>query len=73
MERPINFGRLHGLRGGNVFHRSRGLSKLDMYYLSVQLHLACGELNFDELHLQCGLLGARWRGVHSVCGRKVQA
>ena len=43
-----------------------------MHRLSNKLRLVCGELNFDELHLQRGLLGGRWRGVHIVRGRKVQ-
>ena len=43
-----------------------------MQRLSNKLQLTCGELNVDELHLQRGLLGPRWRGVHSVRGRKVQ-
>ena len=47
--------RLHGLRGRDVFHSIRGLSKFDVYSLSVKLQLACGELRFNELHLLCGL------------------
>ena len=43
-----------------------------MHRLSNKLQLACGEFNVDELHLQRGLLGPRWRGVRSVRGRKVQ-
>ena len=43
-----------------------------MHRLSDKLRLVCGELNFDELHLQRGLLWAQWRGVYSVRGRKVQ-
>ncbi len=43
-----------------------------MQRLSNTILLVCGELNFDELHLQRGLLWTRWRGVHSVRGRKVQ-
>ncbi len=43
-----------------------------VHRLSNKLHLACGQLNFDELHLQRGLLGACWRHVHGVRSRKVQ-
>ena len=42
-----------------------------VHRLSNKLHLACGQLNFDELHLQRGLLGACWRHVHGVRSRKV--
>ena len=56
--------------------RGRKLPDVDwisfVHSLSNKLHLVCGELNFDELHLQRGLLGPRWRGVHSVRGWKVQ-
>jgi hypothetical protein len=34
-----------------------------------KLQLVCAEVN---LHLQCGLLGARRRQLHSVCSRKLQ-
>ena len=63
---------VHGLRGRDVLYSIRGLSKLDMQRLSVSLQLACGELSFGELHLQCRLYGARWKHVHSVRGRQVQ-
>ena len=43
-----------------------------MHPLSSKLLLAIGELNFDELHLQRGLLGPRWRGLHGMCRRKVE-
>jgi hypothetical protein len=65
-------GRLHGLRGGQVFHGSRGRSKLDMYPLSVRLQLACGERRFDELHLQRGLNWAPWWHMRRLCCRQVQ-
>ena len=65
-------GRLHGLRGGQVFHGSRGRSKLDMHLLSVRLRLDCGERSSDELHLQRGINWAGWWPMHSVCCRKVQ-
>ena len=44
-----------------------------MHRLSNKLQLACGELNFGQLHLQRWLLGPRWRGLHGVRGRKIQA
>ncbi len=65
-------GRVHGLRGREVFYTSRGLRKLDMQRLSSRLHLACGELSFDKLHLQRRINRTRWRYVHSVRGRQVQ-
>ncbi len=66
-------GRVHGLRDREVFYSRKAISKLDMHPLSVKLHLACGELSFDELqHLQLRLLWTCWRPLHSVCGRKVQ-
>ena len=43
-----------------------------VHRLSHKLPLVCGELSFDELHLQRGLLGPRWSDVHSVRVRKVQ-
>jgi hypothetical protein len=43
--------------GGDVFHSSRGLSKLDMHRLSVKLHLASRERSFDELHFSRGSTG----------------
>ena len=43
-----------------------------MQRLSNTILLVCGELNFDELHLQRGLLGACWRHVHGMCRRKVE-
>ena len=54
---------MHLLRGGDVFHSSRGLSKLDMHRLSVKLQLVCGERSFDELHLQHRIDGTEWRPV----------
>ena len=58
---------MHGLRGRDVFHSSRGLSKLDMQRLSAKLQLACGERSFDELHLKRGVFWARY--LLSVRGR----
>ena len=43
-----------------------------MHLLSNKLHLVSGELKFDQLHLQLGLLGPQWRGVHSVRSGEVQ-
>ena len=43
-----------------------------MHPLSTKFQLFCEELNFDELHLQGRVLGAYWRPVHTVRGRKVQ-
>ena len=42
---------------------------IGMPRLFAGLQLACAE---DKLHLQCGLLGARRRQLHSVCSRKLQ-
>ena len=53
-----------------VFNSCRGLIYIGMPRLSRTLLLAFGELNFDELHLQRGLLGACWRHVHGVRSRK---
>jgi hypothetical protein len=41
----------------------------DMPFLFARLQLVCAE---DKLHLQCGLLGARRRQLHSVRSRKLQ-
>ena len=43
---------------------------IGMPRLFAKLQLVCAE---DNLHLQCGLLGARRRQLHSVRGRKFQA
>ena len=54
-----------------VFNSCRSHRYIDMPTVSSKLLLACGELNFDELHLQRGLLGVCWRPVHGVRCRKV--
>jgi hypothetical protein len=54
---------LHGLWSRDVFCSSRGLNKLDMQRLSVQLQLDCGKRSFDELHLQHRIDGTEWRPV----------
>jgi hypothetical protein len=59
---------VHGMRRRDLFY-NRGL---DMHCLSFKLLLACGELSFDELLLQRGLIWACWRRLHNLCGRKVQ-
>ncbi len=68
-----NWGALvHQLWSRDVFYIVRGLSNFDMLLLSVKLQLTYGKLSFGELHLQRRLFWARWRPVHSVCGRKIQ-
>ena len=47
----------------HVFKRCWGISGFDLSPLFARLQLACWELN---LHLQCGLLGACRRQLHSV-------
>jgi hypothetical protein len=56
----------------DVLCSSRGLSRLDLQCLSVNLQLACGKRIFDELHLQRRMDRTPWRHLHSVRGRKVQ-
>ena len=58
--------RMRRMQRKHVF-KSRG--GIDMPRLFSKLQLSSRELN---LHLQCGLLGARRRQLHSVRGRKVQ-
>jgi hypothetical protein len=62
---------MHLMWRGKVFNSCRGLRYIDMPTVSWILLLAFGELNFDELHLQRGLLGACWRHMHGVRSRKV--
>jgi hypothetical protein len=54
-----------------VFNGCRGHRHIDMPTVSRKLLLAFGELKFDELHLQRGLLGVCWRHVHGVPSRHV--
>ena len=63
---------VHQLWSRDLFDSSKSLIKLDVQRMYVKLQLACGELSFDELHLQRRINRARWRHVHSVRGRKVQ-
>ena len=58
--------RMHGVRRRQVQECGR---RCELQQLSTRLGLACAE---HSLPVQCWLLRARWRGVHSVCGRKVQ-
>jgi hypothetical protein len=53
----------------HVFNSRRGLRVINMPSLLARLQLSSRELN---LHVQCGLLGARRRHVHGVRSRKVQ-
>ncbi len=53
----------------HVFNRCWGISGFDLTPLFARLWVYFRELN---LHLQCGLLGARRRQLHSVRGRIVQ-
>ena len=43
-----------------------------MQQLPGGVELACAELSFEQLCLQRGLVGARWRRVHGVRRRQVQ-
>ena len=63
--------RVHLMWRRKVFNSCRGLRYIDMRTVSRILLLAFGELNFDELHLHRGLLGACWRYMHGVRSRKV--
>jgi hypothetical protein len=64
--------RVHLMWRRKVFNSCRGLRYIDMPSVSRKLLLAFfGELKFDELHLQRGLLGACWRHVRDVRSRKV--
>jgi hypothetical protein len=64
---------MHLMWRRNVFNSCRGHRDIDMPAVFSKLLLAFfGELKFDELHLQRGLLGACWRHVHGVRGRKVR-
>ena len=56
-------GKLHGLWGRDVFYNSN--NDFDMHHLSNNLQLVCRELSLDELHLERGLFGSRWRVVYS--------
>ncbi len=65
---------IQGVAGIRLMHRMQhkyvftrwGIS---MHRLFAGLQLVCAEVN---LHLQCGLLGARRRQLHSVCSRNLQ-
>jgi hypothetical protein len=66
-----------GRRHRNVHSvRGREVQVIDrigpVQQLSVKLKLACGELSFDEVRLQRGLVGGRRRRMHGVCRRQVQ-
>jgi hypothetical protein len=63
--------RMHPMWRRQVFNSCCGHRDIDMPTVSSKLLLYCGELNFDELHLQRGLLWVCWRPVHSVRWRKV--
>ena len=58
--------RVRGRKVQDVARSSR------VHRLSNKLQLACGELNFGQLHLQRGLLWPRWRGLLGMCRREVE-
>ena len=62
--------RMQSMWRRKVFNSCRGHRCIDMPTVSRLLLLALGELNFDGLHLQRGLLGVCWRHVHGVRSRK---
>ena len=63
---------MHLMWTRKVFNSCRGHRCIDMPTVSRLFLLAFGELKFDGLHLQRGLLGACWRHVHGVRSRKVR-
>jgi hypothetical protein len=60
---------MHGVRRRQV----QELSWLcELQQLPGKLELTSAEHSFEQLHLQRGLVGSRWRRMHGVLRRQVQ-
>ena len=60
---------MHGMRRRQVQELAW---RCELRRVSSKLELACAEHSFEQLHLQCGLVGGRWRDVQGMRCRQVQ-